>query len=447
MHWRTSSGTLSLETPLYLGIINITPDSFSDGGRFQTPGAALAQGRRLLAEGAAVLDLGAESTRPGALPVALSEEWGRLEPALEGLRDTFPKIPLSLDTRHAPIALKGLARGAAILNDVCGFSDRSLLDLARNSSCGLIAMRSRTQAGHLVMPPYDDPTPRNAEFALAELRALKARLLREGLEPERILLDPGFGFGTTYREDLALWEALPTLPESLDWPQARICIAISRKRFLARRAHCPDLAPDQRDHLTEAAHGEARSLGYKVFRTHALPPPMVRPARLEDAPAIAEVHVASWRQAYRGTLPEAYLDSLSVAEKERDASELIQSPPGPRHRLLVLERGGRILGFAATGPAVSEGAESLGELLAIYLRPSAWGQGLGRLLMAQALATLQNDGFGERILWVLERNTRARQFYESGAWTADGGTRTQWHGGIALREVRYRLSNIPIPST
>jgi len=322
-----------------------------------------------------------------------------------------------------------------------------MLDLARNSHCGLIAMRSRRTEGHLVMPPYDDPTPREAEGALGELRTIKGRLLREGIEPERILLDPGFGFGTTFREDLALWEALPRLSEALDWPVERICIAISRKRFLAHRAGCPELLPDQRDDLTEAAHLEARDLGFRVFRTHAIPAPRVRPARVEDAAAIAAVHVASWRQAYRGMLPEAHLDSLSALEKETTTRNLLRTPPSLHYRLLVLDRGGEILGFAATGPASGDSDEATGEIYAIYLRPASWGLGLGRLLMAQAQAALLEDGFREAMLWVLERNIRARKFYDAGAWRETGETRTQWHGGIAIREVRYRQSIHLTPST
>jgi len=440
MLWRTSGGSIPLDDPIYLGILNITPDSFSDGGRFREPEAALAQGRSLLASGAGLLDLGAESTRPGAQAVDVAEEWARLEPVLDSLRDEFPRLPLSLDTRHVPIALKGLARGAAVLNDVCGFEDQDLLDLARNSHCGLIAMRSRKKDGQLVMPPYDDPTPRNANAALGELREVRNRLLQEGIAPERILLDPGFGFGTTYQEDLALWEALPRLPEALDWPAERICIAISRKRFIARRAGQIQLPPDQRDALTEEAHLEARRHGYKVFRTHAIPEPCVRSARIEDVPRLAAVHAASWRAAYRGILPEPHLQSLTSTEKEATARELIQNPSGLRSELRVLERGGLILGFAAVGPAHSEPGEGLGEVYAIYLHPSAWNRGLGRLLMSQAQAALGANGFESAILWVLERNTRARKFYEAGGWVEDGGTRTQWHGGIAIREVRYRLN-------
>ncbi|WP_291271306.1 dihydropteroate synthase [Geothrix sp.] len=256
--------------PLFLGILNLTPDSFSDGGRFAGPAAALEQAHALVQAGAGMLDLGAESTRPGAEIVAPDTEWSRLEPVLSSLAAARPGIPLSLDTRYALTASRGLATGVRVINDVTGFSDPAMLALAAHSPCGLIAMRSRRAGAGFHMPPYDDPAPRDAEQALAELRAVRDRLLGAGISPERLLLDPGFGFGTTFAEDLALWEALPRLPELLDWPAERFCIGLSRKRFLAIRAGRPDLAPNLRDGLTAQAHAEAAQWGYQVFRTHAI---------------------------------------------------------------------------------------------------------------------------------------------------------------------------------
>jgi len=263
-------GPLLQGGPLFIGILNLTPDSFSDGGRFMALEAALAQAQQLVAAGAAMLDLGAESTRPGARPITADTEWSRIEPVLAGLRRTLPHLPLSLDTRHAEVARRGLEAGISVLNDVTGFSDPSMLDLARDAACGLIAMRSRRQGDGFHMPPYADPAPKDAERALGELRAVQGRLLGVGVHADRVLLDPGFGFGTTYPEDRALWEALPRLPEALTWPAERLCIGISRKRFLAARAGTPGLAPDQRDALTAAAHAEARGWGYRVFRTHTV---------------------------------------------------------------------------------------------------------------------------------------------------------------------------------
>lgn len=253
-----------------MGILNLTPDSFSDGGRFMDPGSALAQARALVQAGARMLDLGAESTRPGAATVGAATEWARLGPVLTVLRAELPEIPLSLDTRHAAVAAQGLAMGAAVINDVTGFADPALLSLARTSGCGLIAMRSRRQGEGFHMPPYDDPAPQDAGQALAELRSVRERLARAAIPDASVLLDPGFGFGTTFREDLALWQALPGLGAALDWPTDRICIGISRKRFLAARAGQPSLPPAERDTLTAAAHAEAAAWGYRVFRTHAI---------------------------------------------------------------------------------------------------------------------------------------------------------------------------------
>ena len=263
-------GPLLKGGPLFIGILNLTPDSFSDGGRFTHLEAALAQARALTEAGAGMLDLGAESTRPGATPLDAATEWARLEATVDLLRSALPDVPLSLDSRHAEVAARGLDAGIAALNDVTGFSDGAMLDLARSSPCGLIAMRSRPAGAGFLMPPYDDPTPKDAATALKELGAVRDRLGDAGLTPDRVLLDPGFGFGTTYLEDLALWQALPDLPRALDWPADRVCIGISRKRFLAARAGTPMLSPAQRDDLTAAAHMEAQNCGYRVFRTHAI---------------------------------------------------------------------------------------------------------------------------------------------------------------------------------
>lgn len=261
---------LLAEGPLYVGILNLTPDSFSDGGRFMGPAAALAQARALLEQGCRMLDLGAESTRPGAQAITPEEEWARLEAPLRALRSALPTVPLSLDTRHAATATRGLEEGVQVINDVTGFDDPDMLEVVRGSSCGLIAMRSRRLGQGFFMPPYEAPGEASADRALAELEALRDRLGAAGIGPDRALLDPGFGFGTTFREDSALWEALPDLPRRLAWPAEGFCIGLSRKRFTAWRAGQPDLPPDQRDFLSSALHQEAFRKGFRVFRTHAI---------------------------------------------------------------------------------------------------------------------------------------------------------------------------------
>ena len=266
--WNLPSGPLVLSGPLFIGILNITPDSFSDGGRFCTPELALAQGRELVAAGAGMLDIGAESTRPGSSPVSPEEEWTRLEPILRALRADLPDMPLSLDTRHVITAARGLAMGVSVLNDVTGFSEPGMLAVARLSTCGLIAMRNRVKHGSIDMPDYGGPGESSVKLVICEMKETLHRLQTVGIRPERILLDPGFGFGTTYQEDSLLWNSLPGLPELLHWPAARVCIGVSRKRFLAWRNGSPQLPPSERDPLTSAAHAEAMDCGYRVFRTH-----------------------------------------------------------------------------------------------------------------------------------------------------------------------------------
>lgn len=255
-------GAFLVEGPLFIGILNLTPDSFSDGGRHAAPEAALAQARNLLGKGFRMLDLGAESTRPGAEPLDPGAEWERLRPVLELLRSELPDTPLSVDTRHAEVAALALAHGASVLNDVTGFRDPAMLTLAAKSSCGLIAMRSRLEGEAFLMPPYGEPGEGHADRARAELDAVRARLMNAGIAPSRFLLDPGLGFGTTFSEDRALWLALPELPGPL-------CVGVSRKRFTAWHAGQPDLPPAERDGLTAALHADAFARGLRVFRSHA----------------------------------------------------------------------------------------------------------------------------------------------------------------------------------
>lgn len=250
------------EGPLFIGILNLTPDSFSDGGRHESPKAALKQAERLLAKGFRMLDLGAESTRPGAVPLDPGAEWSRLQPVLDLLRKELPRVPLSVDTRHAEVAEQALKGGASVINDVTGFSDPAMLALAQRSPCGLIAMRSRLDGGQFVMPPYDAKGETTARRALTELEDMEVRLVQAGIESARLALDPGFGFGTTFEEDLALWEALPGI-------QKRLCLGISRKRFTAWKAAQPNLAAQDRDTLSAALHVEAAAGGIRLFRSHA----------------------------------------------------------------------------------------------------------------------------------------------------------------------------------
>ena len=168
----------------------------------------------------------------------------------------------------------------------------------------------------------------------------------------------------------------------------------------------------------------------------------IRPARMEDVPEIAVVHVRSWQAAYRGLLPQAYLDGLDPSQRigrwERSLSATDWSHGGT----LVADTGGRLSGFVSFGPARDDDADSrqAGEIYAIYLVPAAWDEGIGRQLMAAALDRLAEAGYHQVILWVLDSNVRARRFYEAGGWLADGAAKRDDSFGVPMTEVRYRRS-------
>jgi ribosomal protein S18 acetylase RimI-like enzyme len=168
----------------------------------------------------------------------------------------------------------------------------------------------------------------------------------------------------------------------------------------------------------------------------------IRAARMEDVPEIAVVHVRSWQAAYRGLLPQAYLDGLDPGQRigqwERSLSAAKRSDGGT----LVAGAGGRLSGFVSYGPARDDDAESrrAGEIYAIYLVPASWGEGIGRQLMTAALGRLGEAAFDRVILWVLDSNVRARRFYEAGGWLANGAAKRDDSFGVPMTEVRYRRS-------
>jgi ribosomal protein S18 acetylase RimI-like enzyme len=167
---------------------------------------------------------------------------------------------------------------------------------------------------------------------------------------------------------------------------------------------------------------------------------LVRPARPQDAGAVARVHVETWRVAYRGELPDDVLDNLSVERRTRLWYERL-SEPAERSLTLVAEAQRVIVGFASTGDSRDDDADELvGELHALYLDSSYWGRGLGRALQEQAVEQLARDGFTAATLWVLRSNARARAFYERVGWAADGADRTVQLGSVPLHEVRYTRS-------
>jgi ribosomal protein S18 acetylase RimI-like enzyme len=168
----------------------------------------------------------------------------------------------------------------------------------------------------------------------------------------------------------------------------------------------------------------------------------IRPARTEDVPQIAVVHVRSWQAAYRGLLPQAYLDGLDPSQRIGQWKRIVSAADWSNGGTLVADAGGRLSGFVSYGPARDDDADSrrAGEIYAIYLVPAAWDEGTGRQLMAAALDRLGEAGFDQVILWVLDSNARARRFYEAGGWLADGAAKRDDSFGVPMTEVRYRRS-------
>lgn len=165
----------------------------------------------------------------------------------------------------------------------------------------------------------------------------------------------------------------------------------------------------------------------------------VRRAQVDDAHAIAAVHVRTWQAAYRGQVPDAILDGLSVEQRTRSWSQIIARSMPPAAGAFVLEDDGEVCGFVHIAPSRDEDAgEEAGELTAIYVAPEFWGSGGGALLMECALAGLREAGCSEATLWVLDANVRARRFYESRGWTPDGAVKVDQREGFELHEVRYR---------
>lgn len=212
-----------LERPLVMGIVNITPDSFSDGGAHDAPDAAIAHARRLLAEGADILDLGGESTRPGSQAVDADAELRRLLPVIEALRDCG--APLSVDTCKAQVMRAVLAAGADMINDIYGFTLPGAIQAVAGSDCGLCVMHMQGEPRTMQdAPHYDDLLGEVGGFLDAQAQRLRAA----GVHARRIVLDPGFGFGKTQTQN---YELLRRLSE-LDAHGYPVLVGLSRKSMI-----------------------------------------------------------------------------------------------------------------------------------------------------------------------------------------------------------------------
>jgi dihydropteroate synthase len=257
-----------------MGVLNLTPDSFSDGGRFDRPDAAVRQAGVLLAQGADLLDLGAQSTRPGAEEVGPGRELERLLPALTAIRAAHPEALLSIDTFHASVAEPALEAGAHWINDVsAGRRDPALLRLAAAAGCPLVLMHSRGDSRSMDgLARYDDVV---AEVRQGLLQATETALAA-GVRPEQLIWDPGLGFAKDTEQNLALLRGLAVLAAD----GVPLLVGPSRKRFIGAVLEEP--RPRARLWGTAAVCSQAIAQGARILRVHDVGP-IVQIARMADA--------------------------------------------------------------------------------------------------------------------------------------------------------------------
>jgi dihydropteroate synthase len=224
--WQCRDRILDLRHPVVMGVLNVTPDSFSDGGRFSRPEEALAQARRMIAEGAAIIDVGGESTRPGAMAASLDQELARVIPLIEALRRETAVL-ISVDTSKPEVMSAAVRAGADIINDVRALSAPGALAAAAASRAGVCLMHMQGEPRSMQdAPHYEDVVAEVTTFLAARIAACRAA----GIELSRLAIDPGFGFGKRSADNLALLKHLARL-QSLG---VALAVGLSRKSMLAK---------------------------------------------------------------------------------------------------------------------------------------------------------------------------------------------------------------------
>ena len=274
--WRAGSREILLDRPIVAGILNVTPDSFSDGGNFFSPERALEHAAQMIAEGADIIDVGGESTRPGATVVDDDEELRRAVPVIREIRRQFSDVLISIDTTKASVATSAIEAGADIVNDVSAFRlDADMPRVVRESGCGVVLMHSR--GGIVDMASYAHSMYEGDAVTSIrdELMATADAALEHGIDRERIALDPGFGFSKVSAQSVALLSQLYLLVE-FGFP---VFVGTSRKRFVTEAMLRPDdnagehptsaaLSLEDRDVGTAAVNVVAMVQGARIFRVH-----------------------------------------------------------------------------------------------------------------------------------------------------------------------------------
>jgi dihydropteroate synthase len=257
VNWRIRTGSLPLDDTVLMGIVNVTPDSFSDGGSFLDPDQAVAHARTLVESGAHLVDVGGESTRPGAEPVPEPEELRRVIPVVRELAASGVRV--SIDTRKPKVAEAALEAGAVVINDVSGLADPAMRRLAAESGAGVVVMHMkgdpRTMQSQAV---YTDVVAEVADF----LRRRAEEAVADGVHPEAVCVDPGIGFGKTPEHNLRLLRDLPAIVE-LGYP---VLVGTSRKSFLGVITGKEN--PADRDLATAVTVALAVERGAHAVRVH-----------------------------------------------------------------------------------------------------------------------------------------------------------------------------------
>jgi dihydropteroate synthase len=278
LHWHAGGRVLDCsERTLVMGVLNVTPDSFSDGGRYLDPDAAVAHGLALVADGADIVDVGGESTRPGADPVPAEEEVRRVVPVIERLVAAHPRLAVSIDTRKPEVAASALDAGACIVNDISAGRTPEMFDVAREAGAGLVLMHMLGDPKTMQEAPhYEDVVAEVKEYLRERIEAAEFA----GLDPRALCVDPGIGFGKNLEHNLALLQHLEELAD-LGRP---LLVGPSRKRFIGAIL---DLPEGERVEGTAGAVAWAVAHGAHVVRVHDVKQ-IVRVVRVVDAIARAE---------------------------------------------------------------------------------------------------------------------------------------------------------------
>jgi dihydropteroate synthase len=261
--WRIAGRVIVIDRPIVIGVLNVTPDSFSDGGQFVSVDAAVARAEEMVREGADVIDLGGESTRPqGARPVGAEEELRRVVPVVRAVRRALPDTPLSIDTVKAGVAAAALDEGAQIVNDVSGMRlDPQMAETCAEKSAGVVVMHSRGGVSEMAtyqVANYGDVV----EEVLGELRERVDAVRGVGIADESVVVDPGIGFSKRSEHSLAVLSALARLA-AWGYP---VLVGASRKRFIGELTGVSQ--PAERVHGTTGANVAALDRGALLFRVH-----------------------------------------------------------------------------------------------------------------------------------------------------------------------------------